>query len=310
MGSNDVSKAPFHIAVVGGGIGGLCITIGLLHQNVSVTLYEAASAFAEIGAGVSFGPNALQAMALLDPEIQSGYEKIETRNGWPSKRQHWFDFRVGDKKVPGGVVGETIAEVLASGVGKSSVHRAHFLDCLVQMIPDGVALFGKRLENLESIKGEKMKMKFADGTTAEADAVIGCDGIKSRSRQILLGEKHEAANARFSGNYAYRGLIPMEKAAAAIGDELARNGQMYMGNRAHVLTFPIEKGNTMNVVAFQTKEDGKWEDERWVLPMQKEHMFKDFEEWGETVQKILSVSANGTSPKLYVDLRIAAHGEA
>ncbi len=33
----------------------------------------------------------------------------------------------------------------------------------------------------------------------------------------------------------------------------------------------------MNVVAFQSKADGKWEDEKWVLPMKKEDMFNDFQ---------------------------------
>lgn len=81
----------------------------------------------------------------------------------------------------------------------------------------------------------------------------------------------------------------MEKAVGAIGDDLARNSQMYMGRHGHVLTFPIENGRTMNVVAFQTKKDGKWEDERWVLPMKKEDMFNDFAGWGDNVQHILSV---------------------
>ena len=81
----------------------------------------------------------------------------------------------------------------------------------------------------------------------------------------------------------------MEKAVSAIGDDLARNSQMYLGRHGHILTFPIEKGATMNVVAFQTKADGKWEDERWVLPMKKEDMFSDFVGWGDKSQKILSV---------------------
>lgn len=82
----------------------------------------------------------------------------------------------------------------------------------------------------------------------------------------------------------------MEKAVGAIGDELARNSQMYMGRHGHVLTFPIESGKTMNVVAFQSKRDGKWENETWVLPMKKEDMFNDFAGWGHCVQQILSVS--------------------
>ena len=117
----------------------------------------------------------------------------------------------------------------------------------------------------------------------------GCDGVKSRLREVVLGKDHPAAKPVFSGKYAYRGLIPMEDAAALMGDELARNSQMYFGHGGHILTFPIEKGKTMNVVAFSTKEDGKWDDDVWVVPMNKEAMFKDFTGWTDSVQKCLSM---------------------
>lgn len=57
----------------------------------------------------------------------------------------------------------------------------------------------------------------------------------------------------------------MQQAVDLLGDELARNAVMYCGPHGHILTFPIEKGETMKVVAFRTKRDGKWEDEKWVL---------------------------------------------
>ena len=42
-------------------------------------------------------------------------------------------------------------------------------------------------------------------------------------------------------------------------------------------------------MAFSTKEDGTWDDPEWVKPMNKEAMFKDFDGWNDSTQKILSM---------------------
>jgi hypothetical protein len=61
------------------------------------TLYESAAAFAEIGAGVSFGPNAIRAVALLDPATMEGYKRRETTSACPKKQDSWFNFRNWDE---------------------------------------------------------------------------------------------------------------------------------------------------------------------------------------------------------------------
>ncbi len=43
------------------------------------------------------------------------------------------------------------------------------------------------------------------------------------------------------------------------------------------------------VVAFGTKQDGKWDDPEWVKPMNREAMFEDFKGWTEAAQKVLSM---------------------
>lgn len=275
----------YSIAVVGGGIGGLCCAIGLMHQGVPVTIYEAASAFAEIGAGVSLGPNAARAMSMIDPKIIKGFQKCVTNNAYPENQKYWFQFRKGQDR--SSFTGTHVYNLVCP-TGQASVHRAHFLNELVSLVPKETAHFGKRLENYTD-NGDHVILEFGDGSTAKHSALIACDGIKSRARQILLGENSPAAKPVFSGKYAYRGLIPMDQAAKLLGDDLARNSQLYMGKHGHMLTFPIEKGATMNVVAFQAKRDGKWEDEQWVLPMKKEDMYREFDGWVDAVGEIVGL---------------------
>jgi salicylate hydroxylase len=256
MASNSSPK-PFDIAIVGGGISGLTLAIALLQYNIPITIYESAPRFGEIGAGVAFGPNAVRAMEMIHPKINEAFEKCKTDNTWGSQHLTWFTVRVGDARrgdkngyvKPGKKVGDALFEVKYEKDARSGgVYRAHFLDELVKSVPDGVAKFGKRcvdITDADDGSGNKV-LHFEDGTTAKHNAIIGCDGIKSTTRRILLGKDDPASNAVFSGKYAYRGLIPMDKAVEILGEEEAQNSQMYFGYHGHLLTFPVEKGKTMN----------------------------------------------------------------
>lgn len=182
---------------------------------------------------------------------------------------------------------------MKDSVTQSTVHRAHFLEEMVKLVPEGRARFGKRLVGAEQGNGPygKVKLMFADGTTAEADAVVGCDGVRSACRGVVLGADSEFLKPIFTGKIAYRGLIPMDKLVELLGEEEAMNRHMYLGHGGHILTFPVAKGKIVNVVAFCSKKDGKWEGE-WVKPHQKDNMMKDFEGYGDSVMKIMSVSGH------------------
>ena len=56
--------------------------------------------------------------------------------------------------------------------------------------------------------------------------MVGCDGIKSQVRKVLLGAGDETSEPVFSGKLCYRGLVPAEKAIDILGEELALNSQM------------------------------------------------------------------------------------
>ncbi|OBT63386.1 hypothetical protein VE03_07258 [Pseudogymnoascus sp. 23342-1-I1] len=277
-------KKPIHIAICGGGLGGLALAIGLLSSpHITFTIYESAPALGEIGAGVGFGANSHKAIQLISPELWDRYRTRATFNGWASKSRTWFDFSVGT----GPDEGKRIIEVLMdSDETQSTVHRAHFVEELVKFLPEGVAEMSKRVVSIEQPAGEKVRILFADGTDARADAVVGADGIRSACRAFVVGDS-PALLPRFTNTYAYRGLIPMDEAVAELGEEKARNRQMYLGDNGHIITFPVAKGNIMNIVAFHGAE-GEWEGP-WVKGDQKEGLERDFAGWGAAPSGIIKL---------------------
>lgn len=223
------AKRPLQIAIIGGGIAGVMLAIGLTQRGVCCTIYEQAPQFGEIGAGVSISRNAVRAMEMIDRSVLGAFNMVVTRNKWDSKKSVWFDFMDGTSQEPATKL-KPVFSTVDLGVGQNAVHRARFLDELVKLLPRDVAQFNKKLEHIldDRIGSGKMLMKFKDGSVAEADAIIGCDGIKSRTRTILVGEDHPASRPVYTHKYAYRGLIPMQKAIQVLGEERAVNSHMWV----------------------------------------------------------------------------------
>lgn len=67
--------------MIGGGIGGLALSIGLLkYPHIDVHIYESAPHFGEIGAGVAIGPNAQRALGLIGSGAKQAFMKNATPN--------------------------------------------------------------------------------------------------------------------------------------------------------------------------------------------------------------------------------------
>ncbi|KAF2276134.1 FAD/NAD(P)-binding domain-containing protein [Westerdykella ornata] len=295
--TESVSPKPLNLAIIGGGIAGTILSISLTKHGIQHTLYESAAQFGEIGAGVGFQPTFVRTMELISPEIKDAFLRC-AEAPYMEEDPIYFTVRVGDCKNKNERavvarrdgreirVGEKVFDWPARRGPGGGVHRAHLLDELVKLIPDHVPKFRKRLVDIEEADdgtGDAV-LHFADGTTARHDAVLGCDGIKSRTREIVLGK--EEAKAVFSGKCAYRGLISMEKAAEILGEETPKTAQMFCGHHGHVLTFPIAKGTMLNIVAFTSRES--WTNPDWIVNSSKEDILADFATWSPDVKALLS----------------------
>lgn len=281
------SQSKLKIGIVGGGIAGVALALDLCrHSHLNVQLFESAPAFGEVGAGVSFGANAVRAIAGLG--IAEPYRKIadQTQAPW---QDIWFEWRRGEDA---GYLGASVAE----GVGQSSVHRADFLDALASQLPEGIARFGKRAVSVEQ-DVEQARVLFTDGTEHRCDLLIAADGIKSSIRDhVLNGLGHPLAAPRFSGTCAYRGMIDSQQLRAAyrargIDEHLIDVPQMYLGLDAHILTFPVKQGRLINVVAFisdRSRPDPAWpSDSPWVRNASQEEMLSAFNHWGDAARVLL-----------------------
>ncbi|KAI1364072.1 hypothetical protein F5Y08DRAFT_353770 [Xylaria arbuscula] len=280
------------IIIVGGGIIGLVLTIGLLRVGVKVKVYEQAQSFREIGAGIAFTANAIRCMNLIDQSIPVALRSsgsVATSNGGaedPDDYLRWIDGYDRHREDPRK---QRLFYKLSAGPrGFEGCRRDQFLEALCKCIPPGVVELKKRLDTIEDRgEGQKLLVTFRDGTTAEADAVIGCDGVKSRVRQIILGEDHPASRPSYSHCVAYRTLIPMSQAIEALGEYKATNQHNHIGPNANLLHYPVANNTMMNAVAF-VRDPNKWADDSQTVAVgTKDEVKAAFEGWCPPVRDLI-----------------------
>jgi salicylate hydroxylase len=208
---NGGPTAPIRLAIIGGGIGGLSLLLGILSHTsrtlIAPHLFESAPSFAEIGAGVGFGPNSVSAMQVISQDLWEAYDRIAADTEMVlidgERRVQWHQFHMGMDgrgERNGLKAGERISTIYNRN-RKKNVHRATFLDEMVKLLPggtgEGFVSFGKRCVDVQEGQ-EGVRVSFADGTVERFHAVVGCDGVKSRVRKVLLGEGKEF-EPRFTG---------------------------------------------------------------------------------------------------------------
>src|SRR5713226_5524769 len=148
-----------HVAIVGGGIGGLFAAKALIAQGLRASVYEQAPAIGEIGAGVFLTPNSVRHLQRVG--LEAAVEQWGARVG---RYSHYFRHD-----------GAPIAPVQvtdSSGWNATfGMHRADLVAMLADALPAGTVHTGHRCCGFEQ-DGNTACVSFANGVSVEADVVI------------------------------------------------------------------------------------------------------------------------------------------
>ncbi len=253
-----------NVLIVGGGIGGLFAANALLAHGVAVSVYEQAPALGEVGAGVYLTPNAVRQLERvgLGPAVERYGARVGPRS--------WYLRHDGTRIAPVQV---------ADAAGWNAcfgMHRADFVELLAAHLPAGVVRTGHRAVGFEQER-ESARVRFANGALAEADLVVGADGIHSELRPHVFPPSAPV----FHGTISYRGLVPRER----LPDWPMDRWEMWAGPSKHFLVFPVRRGTMVNYVGFvPTDEEMK---ESWSAPGDPQILRREFQGWDPRIGAVL-----------------------
>jgi 6-hydroxynicotinate 3-monooxygenase len=213
---------PVSIAIVGAGMGGLAAAAALRRVGIDVNVYEQAAQFARIGAGIQIGCNAMKVLRELGLESRLRAQSFYPRS-WNNR-----DWRTGAVKFDM-IFGESAEQRF--GAPYLLAHRGDLHAALASTVPDECIRLNHRLVGLEEIN-DGVRLAFANGATAVADAVVGADGVHSVVRDMLFG----VSPVNYTGRIAYRTTYP----AALLGGQQIDDCTKWWGEDRHIVIYYVK----------------------------------------------------------------------
>lgn len=207
------------IAIIGGGIGGLCTAIGLQTRGFDPIVYEAIDELRPVGSGIGIAPNGMQALDRLDvaeavAERGVTMDRIELRTD-DGQLLMPMDFR-------------TSVDRLDSDYVMVAVYRADLQSALKDHLSMDSLQLGMECVGIDS---EQPAIQFADGTEKTPDLVVGADGVNSTVRKQISPSNRP----RYAGEVAYRGL-----ADTTTSNDIEQVGAEFWGRGVRLGYFPVD----------------------------------------------------------------------
>ncbi|QDS76143.1 hypothetical protein FKW77_007208 [Venturia effusa] len=229
------------IGIVGAGLGGMMAAIAIAETGADVTILEAAAELGEIGAGIQMTPNVARLLRRYGVDKEIGENLVRFKE---------IHLRNADGTRAGYVLVSRMEE--AAGEVWWLVHRHHLHQGLVSV----ARRFGCKFRidaRIISIQYQDISKPVKIGTqkdeTYTFDMILGSDGVNGISRKTLFPEVIPTPP---TNNSAYRAIVPYARLLADPETKsLVKEGlsmDVWMGNDAYIITYPISAGKDFNMV--------------------------------------------------------------
>jgi 3-hydroxybenzoate 6-monooxygenase len=222
------------VIVVGGGIGGLAVSLALAKKGIAVRLFEQAPEIKEIGAGIQLGPNVFRMFECL------GLTREVSNLAVFPEHLMMLD----------SVTGQEVTRIALDGTFKDEfeypyavIHRADLhrvLFAATQQAGVELAPATKVVTVEESSNG--ITVRTDKGEQHSADALIGADGLWSTIRSLIVNDGKPVV----SGHIAYRAVLPTSE----MPEHLRWQSMvLWAGEKVHLVHYPLRGGELFNLVA-------------------------------------------------------------
>jgi 2-polyprenyl-6-methoxyphenol hydroxylase-like FAD-dependent oxidoreductase len=163
------------VLVIGAGVAGPVLAMALVRAGIDAAVFERDDTGAELrGSWLTFQANGMDALAAI------GADARVRRLGFPVETISFLNGK-----------GRKLGRIPMAGPGHGGqlsvmMRRAELYAALGEEARERGAEvhYGKEMTGAEST-ADGVRVQFADGTTAEGALLVGCDGIHSRTRQII-----------------------------------------------------------------------------------------------------------------------------
>jgi salicylate hydroxylase len=160
------------------------------------------------------------------------------------------------------------------------IHRAELQRILSAAHGREALHLGQRLVDIAE-HGDGLRLVFASGRAANADIVVGADGVRSFVRRWVAGRD----GVRYSGTSAFRGIVP-QHLLPRLPERMAI--QFWLGAGAHLLHYAIGgDGSHVNFLAV-TEGPAEWPDPlHWVIEAEPREALSPFAGWHQAMTEMV-----------------------